>query len=160
MESLVEGCDILDGRLHVETEVIVFIICGILFLRFFPLLWVGALMQRQFYLILKVYSIFMRELYERACRQFYLVLVVYTRELVALQWRQQNCFKNFYVAWFSNNFYRDNYSKSTYGMTCFHFTYPWFNHLYFTYLNFNPLPTSVKIRSKNIFYLQFYVYLL
>ena len=45
-------------------------------------------------------------------------------------------------------------------MTYFHFAYPWFKTLHFASLNFNPLPTSVKIRGKNVFYLQFYISLL
>ena len=54
----------------------------------------------------------------------------------------------------------DNYSKPTCDMARFHFAYSWFKSLHFAYLNFNPLPISVKIRGKNVFYLHFYVFLL
>ena len=45
-------------------------------------------------------------------------------------------------------------------MARFHFAYPWFKTLHFAHLNFNPLPTSIKIKGKNVFYLHFYVSLL
>ena len=55
---------------------------------------------------------------------------------------------------------KDNYSKPICGMAHFHFAYPWFKTLHFAHLNFNPLPTSIKIKGKNVFYLHFYVSLL
>ena len=54
---------------------------------------------------------------------------------------------------------RDNYSKPTCGMTRFHFTYPWFKTLHFAHLNFNPLPTSVKTKGKNVFFIFLFFYI-
>ena len=55
---------------------------------------------------------------------------------------------------------KDNYNKPICGMARFHFAYPWFKTLHFAHLNFNPLPTSIKIKGKNVFYLHFHVSLL